>query len=370
MDSAMTGSAIPLGERDGLMLRAYEVENGLRCGCVCPGCRRPLVAANQGEKRLPYFRHAELEGCSNGRSEGIRRAAVQVIAQHQRLLLPSFTESVSQFLKSGRSIVREVGFDTASIIPEKVEKFVDIDGLRAHVRLTLQGHSLIVRIKCSARQEHERKRRLQGMEVSSIEIDLNLLTDAQINDQAVFTHAVLDDPHNRAWIRSMKGEALISRARAELKTEAARLNTEWQQAEDERIAAAPTVEAQPNVQQQEYLDALVLHRNAQVELARSTTRGCAGVEHTWKEREALIVATMFQAVREWGCVGAECSSCRLVSSPGSRFCQYCASDSQRLRELRFSPDLELTIEQIKRCWVTPHESLRGARYLIVLPDVS
>lgn len=55
----MTGLAIPLGERDGIMLRAYEVEDGLRCGCICPACHRPLVAANQGEKRVPYFRHAD-----------------------------------------------------------------------------------------------------------------------------------------------------------------------------------------------------------------------------------------------------------------------------------------------------------------------
>lgn len=366
----MTSSAIPLGERDGSMLRAYEVENGLRCGCVCPGCRRPLVAANQGEKRLPYFRHAELEGCSRGRSEGIRRAAVQVIAQHKRLLLPPFSERVVQSLKSGKILTKEVTFVALSIIPDQVEKFVDLGDLRAHARLTLQGRSLIVRIKCSARQEHERKRRLQDMAVSSIEVDLNWLTDEQINEKAVFTHAVLDDPRNRTWIRSLKGEALVNRVHAELEREAERLDADWQQAEAERIASLPLVAAQPNTQQQEYLDALALHRNAQAELARSTTRDGAGIEHTWKEREALIVATMFQAVREWSGVGAECSSCRLVSPPGSRFCQYCTSDSQQLRELRFSPDLELTIEQIKRCWVKPHESLQSAPHLVVLPEVS
>lgn len=365
----MTGLAIPLGERDGVMLRAYEVENGLRCGCVCPACRRPLVAANQGEKRLPYFRHAELEGCSGGRSEGIRRAAVQLIAQHQRLLLPSFSERVVQFLKSGKTLTRDVGFDALSIIPEQVDKFVDLDDLRAHARLSLQGRSLIVRIKCSARQEYKRKHRLQAMDISSIEIDLSWLTDAQINDQAVFANAVLDDPRNRTWIRSLKGEAFIGRAHAELEREAAGLDAAWQQAEEERIAAVPLVAVQPNTQQQEYLDALALHRTAQAELARSSARSGEGIEHTRKEREALIVATMFQAVREWGGVGTECSSCRLVNPPGSRFCQYCASDSQQLRELRVSPDLELTIEQIKRCWVTPDESLRCARHLLVLPDV-
>lgn len=366
----MTGSTIPLGERDGIMLRAYEVENGLRCGCICPACRRPLVAANQGEKRLPYFRHAELEECSGGRSEGIRRAAVQLIAQHQRLQLPSFAERVSIFLKSGRSVIRDAGFDAVSIVPDKVERFVDLDDLRAHARLSLQGHNLIVRIKCSSRQEHERKRRLQAMDVSSIEIDLHRLSDADINDETVFQHAVLDNPLNRTWTRSLKGEALVARAYVELEPEAARLNAEWQQAETERIETAALAAARPSEQQRERIEALALHHEAQRALAKATGRGGEGIEHTRTQREALIVATMFQAVREWDGLGAECSGCRLVSPPGSRFCYYCASETAQLRERRYSPDLERTIDQIKRCWSSPDESLLWASRLILLPDVA
>ena len=98
----MTGSAIPLGERESQLYRAYEVENGLACGCVCPACRKPLVAANQGEKRLPYFRHVEQDDCWQGRSEGMRRAAVQLIAQRQEILLPGYKDTVILTGRSGQ----------------------------------------------------------------------------------------------------------------------------------------------------------------------------------------------------------------------------------------------------------------------------
>lgn len=53
----MSGNMIPFGERDGLLYQADEVANGLGCQCVCPECQRALVAANEGTKVLPYFRH-------------------------------------------------------------------------------------------------------------------------------------------------------------------------------------------------------------------------------------------------------------------------------------------------------------------------
>ena len=76
----MQGTKIPFGERDGMLLRAFEVANGLACDCICPGCRRPLNAANGGLKVIPHFRHAQAEDCVRGYKEGVRRAAVALIA--------------------------------------------------------------------------------------------------------------------------------------------------------------------------------------------------------------------------------------------------------------------------------------------------
>ncbi len=365
----MSNSAIPLGERDGQMFRAYEVENGLRCGCLCPACRGALVAANQGEKRFPYFRHAELEGCSNGRAEGVRRAAVQLIAQRNHLLLPALSDRVAVFSQSGRCLVKDFEIKSSRVVPDQVERFVDLGDLRAHARLLLQGRQLVVRIKCSSREEHERKRRLREMDLSSIEIDLHRLTDADINDQAIFERAVLDDPQNRVWIRSLRGELLKERAVESLQPEIDRLNAEWVQAEEVRLQAERECAEQHDADIQARAALRAAHREMQESLAREQRRGAPEAASARLQRENLIVATMFKAVREWGGLGAECSACRLVSPPSSSLCFYCASDNSRLRTRRYSADLEKTIEQMKRVWTVPDESLLWATDLIVLPDL-
>lgn len=365
----MSNSAIPLGERDGHMFRAYEVENGLRCGCVCPGCRGALVAANQGEKRFPYFRHAELEGCSNGRAEGVRRAAVQLIAQRKHLLLPALSDTATVFSQSGRCLVQDFEVEPSRVVPDQVERFVDLGDLRAHARLTLQGRQLVVRIKCSSREEHERKRRLREMDLSSIEIDLHRLTDADINDQTIFARAVLDDPGNRVWIRSLRGERLKQHAVESLQPEIDRLNADWAQAEKVRLQTERERAAQHDAEMQAQAAVRAAHREMQESLAREQHRGAPDAASARQQREDLIVATMFKAVREWGGLGAECSACRLVSPPSSQLCLYCASDNSQLKERRYSADLETTIGQIKRVWTLPDESLMWAAHLIVLPDL-
>ncbi|MGK8478688.1 hypothetical protein [Stutzerimonas stutzeri] len=89
----MYETKIPFGERDGILFRAYEVDNGLRCRCICPGCKQPLNAANNGEKVVPHFRHAKSNDCFDGFREGARRAAVALIAQRKQLMLPALIES-------------------------------------------------------------------------------------------------------------------------------------------------------------------------------------------------------------------------------------------------------------------------------------
>lgn len=61
----MSSSAfkIPYGERDGELLHISAVERGLRCNCVCPVCREPLVA-RQGAKVRHHFGHFPGANCS------------------------------------------------------------------------------------------------------------------------------------------------------------------------------------------------------------------------------------------------------------------------------------------------------------------
>jgi hypothetical protein len=76
------GLKLPFALRYGRVVEPHEVPNGRDCGCQCPGCRRPLIAYNQGRKRVPHFGHAPGQDCGRGALESaLHLAAKQVLRE-------------------------------------------------------------------------------------------------------------------------------------------------------------------------------------------------------------------------------------------------------------------------------------------------
>lgn len=363
----MRESKIPFGERDGTLFRAFDVENGLRCNCICPGCRQPLNAANNGEKVVPHFRHAQSNDCTTGFREGVRRAAVALIAQHKQLLLPAFLDMARFATASGRMLEEKVELPPAVVTADSVERFVELDELRGHAALHLSGRQLIVRIKMSSRMEHERYRQLQALEHSSMEIDLHRLTLEQINDADSFKHAVLQDPSNRSWIRCLRGESLKTLKEQQLQSRASELNAAWLNEQAEREAEEQVRQLAIANKAAEHDLALKAHRALQTEMAAN--QPAQPQDATVNGRSELIAATMLKALRDWDGKAAECKACYLLSPPGSRFCPYCAIDGRGLIETTVSPDLPATIHKRMYCSAKPGMSIKAAPLLAVRPDI-
>lgn len=363
----MRESKIPFGDRDGTLFRAHEVENGLRCNCICPGCRQPLNAANNGEKVVPHFRHAQSNDCTTGFREGVRRAAVALIVQHKQLLLPAFLDMARFATASGRLLEEKIELPPVAVIADSVELFVELDGLRGHAALYLSGRQLIVRIKMSSRMEHERYRQLQALEHSSMEIGLHHLTLEQISDADSFIHAVLQDPSNRSWIKCLRGESLKAHKVQQLQSRASEWNATWLKEQAEREAEERARQLVIANEAVEHELALETHRAMQAKMA--THQPPQPQDATLNGRSELIAATMLKALRDWSGKAAECKACYLLSAPGSRFCPHCAVDGRGLIETTVSPDLPATIHKRMYCSAKPGLSVKAAPLLAVRPDI-
>src|SRR5690606_22461110 len=70
----------------GRMRGIDEVEQGLACNCVCPGCGRPLVA-KKGPVRVHHFAH-QGESCTTGAETALHWMAKQIVADERRLVEP------------------------------------------------------------------------------------------------------------------------------------------------------------------------------------------------------------------------------------------------------------------------------------------
>ncbi|MGM9481760.1 hypothetical protein ACS5PN_11310 [Roseateles sp. NT4] len=81
---------VPFGLRADELVEPGAVPNGKGCGCLCPGCRRPLVAYNQGRVRTTqYFGHQSGDECAKGFESALHLAGKQAVIQAKRLNLPA-----------------------------------------------------------------------------------------------------------------------------------------------------------------------------------------------------------------------------------------------------------------------------------------
>lgn len=93
---------IPFGlrESDEQLVDVYDVENGLRCGCICPSCKTPLES-RQGQERVWHFAHASRKVYGKTKNEcdysfylSVRLMARQLIDSQIVLALPEYRGAV------------------------------------------------------------------------------------------------------------------------------------------------------------------------------------------------------------------------------------------------------------------------------------
>jgi hypothetical protein len=83
---------VPFGLKNGRMVSPADVDSGLACGCVCPGCESPLIARKG--KRVWHFAHNGLV-CANGAETALHLMAKQILADERKVELPAVEVSIS-----------------------------------------------------------------------------------------------------------------------------------------------------------------------------------------------------------------------------------------------------------------------------------
>lgn len=345
----MSGNMIPFGERDGQLFQADEVANGLGCGCVCPECHRALVAANEGTKVLPYFRHQQ-RACEGGHAAGVRRKAIELIVAALQVQLPPFSQAISAKTMNGFAIRKTVSFESSLLQAERAAAAVKLSGVTVDVVLTTGEHQLLVYVRAAKRQDRQKDSALLALGVSVLELDLSHLGLETILDKDAFRQVVLFDLRVRRWLHTVRGTMMAERTRQAIQAEIDQRN--------ELEKKQKLKELEQRRREREQMDAeleMVQARNEALRIASQAARVAAfeaqqkspaalaerarreSLKQESSRRAEAIVATIRRAIELWGGVGTECQRCYLISEAYAEACDYCASTGP-FRAVTFTQD--------------------------------
>ncbi|GLS33771.1 hypothetical protein SAMN04488498_1812 [Mesorhizobium albiziae] len=118
------------------MVHILEVERGLKCGCICPGCDRRLVARTKAVKVVPHFAPYG-PACGGAPETALHKLAKQIVADSLTLVVPkriAIHDAVERALPGATDIKLE----SARI------EYNDADGIVPDLYVTVKGH-----VKCS-----------------------------------------------------------------------------------------------------------------------------------------------------------------------------------------------------------------------------
>lgn len=148
-----------------------SVKNGLECGCICPGCKEPLVAKNDGKVREHHFAHICGNDCGTG-YQTIRHIWGKEILFENRTM-PIAINGKKGFIKTNQ-IGMEITLTDLNIIPDVFA--------RAGLQFNYMGLSftadvpLIVEIYVTHKVDDEKAAIIKKAGIPAIEIDLSKST--------------------------------------------------------------------------------------------------------------------------------------------------------------------------------------------------
>lgn len=212
----MSDLKIPFGLLGEKLVSPSEVSNGLKCNCICPGCKKPLVANHpKSEKRVKYFSHYTKNSCSNGYESALHLAAKRVLIEDNNLLVPSISaesnvyDPETQIHKSATQ-----SFQSKMVALESV-----LDEVRAYAGIVpdivaiSNGKTIFIEIAVTHFVDEDKLDKLKKLQIPTIEIHLK--PTSQIPSLDEIRKLVINTPYNRKCLVNPKLDLLKERVKVE-----------------------------------------------------------------------------------------------------------------------------------------------------------
>lgn len=180
-------------DASGRMVSIESVENGLACNCICPKCKQPLIAKNEGRTRHKHFAHQGIYGettsrtCHDSYITALHRLSEQIIRERKLIMAPDY-EGVKE--------AHQISFTEV-----EVEERNDRTDLQPDlVGILENGYRCLIEIRNTSKISQLKKEKIINDGLICMEIDVR---DMLLEDLEDF---LLNSSERRTWVNNPEYE--------------------------------------------------------------------------------------------------------------------------------------------------------------------
>lgn len=188
------------------LVHVDSVDNGAKCNCFCPSCKKPLLA-KQGDINSWHFSHADA-ACKYGVETALHLKAKEILAEEGRLMIPG--------LRVGNN------FHIKKILPDQEIKFDEVRveenliSIVPDLIVCKSGKEMYIEIAVTHFVDDKKLGVIKEKGVSCLEINLSSFKKMDITEAAL-RDLLIDDVEYKKWIYHRKKESEELKLKQEIK---------------------------------------------------------------------------------------------------------------------------------------------------------
>jgi hypothetical protein len=196
---------VPFGLSGSTLYEPNGVPNGKACGCICPACKRPLIA-RQGAA-TPHFAHAPGEDCARGFETAVHLAAKQIIAERREVRLP-----IVEYRSTLQYAPSKVHAAERLLNLDKVELELWMGNIRPDIWVCVGDERYLVEIAVTHFVDEAKASKIRELKIPAFEVDLSSLK-GHFSFSAL-EKILFDAAYPATWIFNKHAEDMAAEAAA------------------------------------------------------------------------------------------------------------------------------------------------------------
>lgn len=183
------------GLKNGKLVHISEVDRGLACNCICPACKKSLIARKGGE-RIHHFAHYNHADCGKSNETTAHMLAKKILENNKKMRLPK-VEIVFNSHRENMPI-----FDRTVINFDDVKLEHRIDDIIPDVVIYVKDRPLLIEITVTNKTKKKKMDKIKRKGISCLEIDLSFIRKELSYEE--LEEIIINMTYHKKWLYNQK----------------------------------------------------------------------------------------------------------------------------------------------------------------------